>query len=400
MSNPPPQSQPEIIRRRAVFLLPGYDPAPPRRYREIYRSEAVRQAEITGRQVQLTAAERPAPFYGWQTRAVQNDSATQTEFWLLPWNDLVRNSMRAGVFGIYRIAGRTALSYIAGGAFLALLRLRWQPMLAVLFPLAILFGQLVVATVALRVGALLGGLTGLGMAAIMCYAAADWLRKQDNRFYTYYLLHLYAFVAHNAAQPQPELAQRMAALADAVQAALDDGVDEVLIVGHSLGAQIAVDVVGDMLRAGRLQGPGHVGVLTLGQVIPMMSFLPAAKQLRRNLNTLAASPRIFWLDVSSQADGGCFALADPVAVTGVAPPHAYGPKVISAAFAETVENAQGQRFFDRHFQYFRAFTHPENYDYFAITAGAKPLAARFEARNNSPQINQKTYSKQTDMADA
>ena len=70
-----------------------------------------------------------------------------------------------------------------------------------------------------------------------------------------------------------------------------------------------------------------------------------------------------------------------MAVSGAGP---LGPKVISAAFADTVSGAEKQRFFDRHFQYFRAFAHPQNYDYFAITAGAMPLSQRYAARRDSP----------------
>mgnify|MGYP001028552977 FL=1 len=389
-------TQPINIRRRAVFVLPGYDPAPPRRYREIYRREAALQGVITGQSLTLSAAERPAPFYGWQ---VKSRTGTVTDFWLLPWNDLVRSSISAGVFGIYALAGRAALTYLRGGAFFALLRLRWQPMLAVLYPLAILLAQILIAVGLVALGAEILGPIGAAIGACLAYAGAEALRRRDARHYTYYLLHLYAFAAQNAAQPNAELTQRMRAFSREVQSALADGVDEVLIVGHSLGAQLAVDLLADMLRRGQLPRPGRVGLLTLGQVIPMISFLPSAKQLRRNLHDLAASDRVFWLDVSSQADGGCFALADPVAVTGVSLAQSFGPKVISAAFSETVTGAEKQRFFDRHFQYYKAFARPEKYDYFALTAGDISLEDRFSGRNNSPQLNQKIYSKQTDMAD-
>ena len=34
--------------RRRVLYIPGYDPIPPRRYRELYRREGARQAAISG----------------------------------------------------------------------------------------------------------------------------------------------------------------------------------------------------------------------------------------------------------------------------------------------------------------------------------------------------------------
>ena len=54
--------------RRRVFYVPGFDPMPPRRYRELYRRESRRQAQVGG--FDLTV-EKPAggAAFGWQTRA-------------------------------------------------------------------------------------------------------------------------------------------------------------------------------------------------------------------------------------------------------------------------------------------------------------------------------------------
>ena len=37
----------DVFRRR-VFYIPGFDPFPPRRYRELYRTESQEQAQISG----------------------------------------------------------------------------------------------------------------------------------------------------------------------------------------------------------------------------------------------------------------------------------------------------------------------------------------------------------------
>lgn len=39
-------AQPQSVRRRRVFYIPGYDPFHPRRYRELYRRQGALQAEI------------------------------------------------------------------------------------------------------------------------------------------------------------------------------------------------------------------------------------------------------------------------------------------------------------------------------------------------------------------
>ncbi len=168
-----------------------------------------------------------------------------------------------------------------------------------------------------------------------------------------------------------------------------DDVDEVLIVGHSSGAQLAVSLMADLVRANRFHdGTQALSLLTLGQVIPMVSFLPEAQRLRRDLRLLSMSEQITWLDVSAPGDGCSFALSEPVSVSGVAPSDGQKwPIVISAAFSKTLKPETlaklRHRYFRLHFQYLCAFDQPGDYDYFKITAGPLTLGERFHGRKSS-----------------
>jgi hypothetical protein len=109
--------------------------------------------------------------------------------------------------------------------------------------------------------------------------------------------------------------------------------------------------------------------------------------LRADLHFLSGSDAITWVDVSAPGDGCCFALCDPVAVTGVAPEGRRWPLVISAAFRQTLRPETFARlrwrFFRLHFQYLCSFDAPGDYDYFAITAGPRTLRARYAGRGPS-----------------
>lgn len=177
----------------------------------------------------------------------------------------------------------------------------------------------------------------------------------------------------------------MAVFGDKIAAALRQNVDEVLVVGHSSGAQIAVSVLADLVRRGQVAETGpELSLLTLGQAIPMQSFLPDAAKLRGDLNFLSQTEALAWVDVSAPGDGCAFALCDPVAVSGVTARESHQPLVLSAAFSETLApatwGALRWRFFRLHFQYLCAFDKPRDYDYFAITAGPMTLDARFRGR--------------------
>ncbi|MEM7269952.1 MAG: hypothetical protein AAF401_11945, partial [Pseudomonadota bacterium] len=169
--------------------------------------------------------------------------------------------------------------------------------------------------------------------------------------------------------------------------------DEVLIVGHSSGGSYAAAVAARVIEMGadKRKGP-HLSFLTLGQTIPMLSFLPGAQGLRDELKLLGRAEEIDWIDMSSPADGGCYALSDPVGVSGQAPPRRErrNPKVISAKFWEAIspERKKEMRynFFRVHIQYLCAFDQPIDFDYFRITSGPLRLAERFAARRESPKL--------------
>ena len=73
-----------------------------------------------------------------------------------------------------------------------------------------------------------------------------------------------------------------------ISAAMDDDVDEVLVVGHSSGTHLAVSILSDLIREGGVvkDGPA-LSFLSLGQVVPMVSFLPKADRLRADLHYLS-----------------------------------------------------------------------------------------------------------------
>ncbi|MEO1612631.1 MAG: hypothetical protein AAFU55_09840, partial [Pseudomonadota bacterium] len=45
------------VRRRRVYYISGYDPQGPRRYYQLYRTESVKQAEISGYEIDVSPLE-------------------------------------------------------------------------------------------------------------------------------------------------------------------------------------------------------------------------------------------------------------------------------------------------------------------------------------------------------
>ncbi len=418
MSSQVPRSQ---VQRRRVFYIPGYDPIHPRRYRELYRKEGRAQSVISGYHLGVSAKTGDGP-YGWYVRSEQDGAEVETDVEVLVWSDIVRDSMDSSIPATYWQLLRTAWVYISTGTLWRLMRLRKGPVIAALYPVGMLLVQLALAGLvfygvamlsassihwlveAVEESALFGPYfapwmyLSLALGVLAGWWVLRWFRKIDNRLFAYYLMHDYAYSARQRGESPPELQARLDEFRALIAAALRSPVDEVLVVGHSSGAHLGVSVLADLLRRDKVPSDGPVlSFLTLGQVVPMVSFLPRADQLRADLKFLSQTEQLTWVDVSAPGDGCAFALCDPVAVSGVAGPGKRWPLVLSAAFTQTLSPkrwaALRWRFFRLHFQYLCAFDRPGDYDYYRITAGPLTLGACFAGRAASKSRIEQAVSK-------
>ena len=393
------------IKRRKVFYIPGFDPFPARRYRELYRQNSQEQAAISGYAISQSALHLKDGF-GWQVKARTGHQTCEAEIEVLVWSDLVKNTMRAGILATYLQLLRTAWIYLSTGALADVIKLRKGPVIAALYPIGFLLAQLMIALmISFVLGAILAKIHPylFWLGGILIWPVLEVFRRLDGRIFAYYLMQDYAFTAQFGGAYPPELNRRLKKFGQKVTQAMAENWDEVLIVGHSSGAHLAVSVLAELGRCEKIKrAPMPVGFLSLGHVIPMVTFLPRAAELRRDLHELSQMSEVSWVDVSAPGDGCSFALCDPVAVSGVAPKHKSGPLVVSAAFTQTLSperwKALRWRFFRLHFQYLCAFDRPKEYDYFQITAGPVSLRQRFMGRTASKSRIETAFARHRSMA--
>lgn len=394
------------MRRRRVFYIPGYDPFHPRRYRELYRKESVLQAEISGYQIEIKGKPAGGESFGWHVRACVDETDVTSDVTVLVWSDIVKSTMGHGIVSTYWQMLETAWIYIFSGTLRRLMWLRKGPIIAAFYPVSLLLLQLIAAvTLASVVGGIVsnyiypraGWVTFLPIVIYLL----RWFHARDNKIYAYYLMHDFAHAAQHWGAYADDLEERLVDFRQQISQAVSEDYDEILVVGHSSGAHLAVSILADLLREETQPRRGPpIGLLTLGQVVPMVSFLPKAQRLRADLAMLSTRQDITWVDVSAPGDGCSFALCNPVAVSGVAPQNARWPLVFSASFTQSLSperwDALKRRYFRLHFQYLCAFDRPKDYDYFQITAGPKTLSARYKDRPPSRSRLDVSASKYTD----
>ena len=121
--------------------MPGFDPFPSRRYRELYRSESQEQARISD----YTIAQDPlrgTDNFGWRVTSTMEGRDTVSEITVLTSSDLVKSSMDRGVVWTYLSLIKTAWIYISSGALRDVMKLRKGPVIAALYPVGFLIAQL------------------------------------------------------------------------------------------------------------------------------------------------------------------------------------------------------------------------------------------------------------------
>ncbi|MBY8977273.1 hypothetical protein KHP62_15765 [Rhodobacteraceae bacterium NNCM2] len=385
------------VARRKVFYISGFDPLGPRRYRELHRNEGRLQAEISGYLFDLEGQPKsPSGAYRWKTRLAEAGQSCEAEFEFLGWDDIVRHSIRPSLLYVYSLMFRTFWAYLSSGAISAMLKLRSGPLIAGLVPAAVMVFYLVYAVMVGIAAALLvtkgiglpiwaGAIAGLAAATLIMLGT----RYVEEQMMVYFMVNDLGYTAVEGGRYPAPVDARLDEFADAILTALNDpGFDEVVVVGHSSGAQLAVSALARAMARARTDQ--QVSLLTLGQSIAMLSFLTDAAELRADLAKVADDRRVFWLDVTAMGDGACFALTDPVASCRARGRVGESPVVISAAFSKTMEPGEIRRyrwrFMRLHFQYLCAFRRPADFDYFRITGGSQTLRQRFATRASSPSM--------------
>ena len=396
--------QAQDVTRRLIFYVPGFAPFPLRSYRELYRKEAKRQAALAGYQNSQLV---PGPALGadWGVDSVFEGQRTFAAFIVLGWSDLVKHAMSAGILRTYVALFQTLWIYLYSRAFFDLIQMRKGPVIAALYPVVMMLSQLFITLFTAWLVSLNFSSFWLSVpfASVIFIAILRGFKALDRIFFAYYLMQDFAFSAQlRGAYPAP-LQQRINAFSARIEKALKENWDEILVVGHSSGAHIAISALAQIERSTAFdQAPATVGFLSLGQVIPMVAFLPNAGQLRRDLYDISRSTAIYWVDITAPGDGCSFSLCDPVAVSALPLAGQTGPLVLSAAFSQALSPRRWRRlrwrFFKLHFQYLCAFDETHHYDYFAITAGPITLRKRFCNRKPSKQVQKIAYNRYREIA--
>jgi hypothetical protein len=384
-------------KKRHVFYISGFDPRGVEAYYRLFAEECTKHAALTAETISVgPRLNQSAHSSTWHAIRETNDGLVNTAFEFLRWDDIVRRHWNGNYRKLFMLGLRTYWLCIAPGNQGYLSRLRklsgWNFLLGIT-PAIVLFLIPLLAFAAAWAGHQLGSylpipapwpslaLAGLCAGAVL--AAAAWLERHAS---IGWLLRSFGFMREYCTTGVGEFDQRINAFANrfASYAESSDD-DEIILVGHSSGANIAVSVLSKALQNNPrlLGGHAQVCLLTLGATIPLQGLIPWAHDFRGQLAQLAACSNLPWVDISSPHDIASFALHNPVTASGVTidGKPAQRPQVVSGAFSEVLSPQTlaecKYNVFRMHFQYLMAGERYRANNYYAITTDAQRFADRF-----------------------
>lgn len=383
------------VERRHVVYVPGYDPEAETRYRMLLVRELIRYAKRFGfAERAISPVEKVDSPWGlrWNLNVAREDWRTTTTFEVLRWDDIVhRDFARPLPLAIVTLFG--ALLYvIATGMMVRFWRLNWKfggvtvypplmVLLSLVLGLGVGWGLVALAGLAVPIPPVVGWIATVAIA----FGVFRLTYPLGQRWFVWHLMHDWVFNWQHGTGLRPDYEARVdsfaARVVEIVRAA---EADEVLVVGHSSGAVMAVEVMARALQRepelGRA-GPA-VSLLTMGSCLPLVAVNPRAKRCREDIARIIGAPDVLWVEYQAPQDWLNFAGFNPVTDLGLRlePAACYNPVIRSPKFREILSPKTYQSIlfkpFRMHFQFLMANDNPGEFDYIMMVVGPVSLADR------------------------
>jgi len=210
-------------------------------------------------------------------------------------------------------------------------------------------------------------------------------RPLGDRWFVWHLTQDWVFnCQHGAGLRADYLARVDLFAARLVEVARADEADEVLVVGHSSGAVMAVEVMARALERDPALGRGsaQVALLTMGSCLPLVAFNPRATGCREGIARIVGAPSVLWAEYQAPQDWLNASGFNPVRdlKLGLEPAASFNPVIRSPRFREIVSRKTYESIvfkpFRMHFQFLMANDVAGEYDYIMMVAGPLSLAER------------------------
>ncbi|MGY3484854.1 hypothetical protein ACVW1C_002737 [Bradyrhizobium sp. USDA 4011] len=375
-----------MIQRRHVFHIGGYDPITPEEQVERLRRSLSSFEKVWGASSRLSEISNTSAINAsCDLEAWGPNWKTDTTFEMLRWDDLIRRD--SGVRLVPRLVQslKALFNFILTGTLFRYAVASWKYALFFVFPYCCL---LLIACCGVGLSYLLVRLIpatfwveqlllGIFLSLAIFISSMLWIGPKrrinhilDDAIFSYQFLY----------GQKSELDKRLGDFAALIlRTARAADVDEILIVGHSLGAALSIAAVARALKLDPLlatHGP-KLCILTVGATIPKFSLHPMGGQIREAAQLVAGTSAIDWVEYQARDDAISFYRFDPVTLKRTSRDYSgEHPKIRRVQIHSMIDPVRFRRhrfnFMQIHYQFLMGNDQRSVYDYCVITCG--PLA--------------------------
>lgn len=372
----------EILITRRVVHLGGYDPVTPTAFFARFNRELARSAACWNATVSTHGFVADDERAVWISEMRGPGWTAITEHELLRWDDVIAGHRSGSTMSRWLRGIAAFLDFSVHGALWRYLAIAWRYAVFFLYPFAMLVAAFALSIIVFRTLAAaiglpfwLGLLIGLGAAFAASYAMV-------RQGHIGHLLDDWDFAKRLIRSPDPVISGRLQA-ASARLAALPPDID-VQVVGHSLGAVLAVELLDHAI--GQLDPPRDVRFIALGSSILKLALHDKATALRGQLERVNSSGRIRWIEYQSLSDVMNFYKTDPVRLLKLDGP---SPIVRQVRFKRMLNPDYYRKiktnFFRLHCQFVSGNDQRAAFDYMIVTCG--PFSPEKMAQSTDGAVN-------------
>lgn len=377
------------IRRRRVYFIEGYEPQGADGFHRMFRREWNRFRATWNVDSDLSGCSNDSDSVAsWSVETTGPNWQVSTQYEFLRLEHLIRANLALPFMMQLLRTARWMVDDIVSGALTRVFRTSWrmgvlliysQVLLLLWIALAVTGGWFAANAIGPPGGPsattfVLAVAFAAGIFALLYPVAAGMFVNQLNNCWPY--LREFARGEPTGFDPLLEhFAERIVAAARANDA------DEILVVGHSAGAMLALATTQKALARdpdlGR-HGP-RISLITVGSIMPALAMHPAADPLRRTVASIASERTILWADCQSRDDFMNFWEFDPVTGIGADPgDKRCNPQIWQVPVREMIapEVFAKVRFnyWRMHYQYIMSNDRRASYDYYMFLCGPAPFA--------------------------
>jgi len=371
-----------MIGRRHVFHIGGYDPIDPESQFERFRrslSSFERTWNVSSQTSAITNTSKVSAC--WDAEAWGPNWKTRMTFEMLRWDDLIVRDSKRGMLSRLGQSAFSLFNFAVTGTLFRYVYANWKYAVFFLFPYfyVALFG-LGGAAIAYAVTRLLGltgayaAISGICIAVAIFLGLMHWLgpRRRIN-----HVLDDAIFSREFLYGQRPEMEKRIDDFASRIiERARRADVDEILVVGHSLGAALTLAAVARGLKQDpqlAKHGP-TLCVLTVGATIPKFALHPQGDRIRQATQAVAGELSIHWVEYQARDDAISFYRFDPVTLKRVGRENLDGrPNIRRVQVHSMMDPASFRRhrwnFMRLHYQFLMGNGQRAPYDYCMIICG-------------------------------